>query len=103
MWRMSGIHRDVHFMSKPAVHISDVHVCTPLTFESPLAGSPPVLAAAQLQLEVRLSGPRDDALRACRLLASLFDEAGRQQLAPEVVHIETVRAASNATPPMRVT
>ncbi|CAM4164370.1 beta-galactosidase [Serratia silvae] len=31
MWRMSGIFRDVSLLHKPAVHLSDIHISTPLS------------------------------------------------------------------------
>ncbi len=39
MWRLSGIHRDVRLLVKPAVHITDLTVRTPLSFARP-AGPP---------------------------------------------------------------
>lgn len=82
MWRLSGIHRPVELLCKPAVHISDFSVTTPLVFAptaEPLKPSPagsavgvqgsagpaPVrggLVSARLQVTVHLTAPTPEAL-----------------------------------------
>lgn len=63
MWRMSGIHRPVYLLAKPATaYISDFSVATPLTFKaksgegSEAEGneSGPELASARLEVAVQL-------------------------------------------------
>ncbi|GBF99412.1 beta-D-galactosidase [Raphidocelis subcapitata] len=92
MWRLSGLHRPVHILSKPApACITDFSVRTPLAWTAaPGAGGPP--SEAGLELEVRLEvavrgGARaagageffggEAELAGLSVEALLFDEAGR--------------------------
>eukprot|EP00967_Tisochrysis_lutea_P006514 scaffold7723_cov23-Tisochrysis_lutea.AAC.1 len=48
MWRTSGIHRDVLLCTKPALHVADIAVTTPLSFgsdEGAADGGPPLTSA----------------------------------------------------------
>ncbi|KAG2489983.1 hypothetical protein HYH03_011612 [Edaphochlamys debaryana] len=80
MWRLSGIHRDVQILIKPAVHITDFTVRTPLTFEyggDGLGGVPGVLRAARLEVDVLLAGPSVEELGACSVVFHVLDEQGK--------------------------
>jgi hypothetical protein len=55
MWRLSGIHRDVHLAFRPgAAHIADFAVRTPLRFRE--GGGGPELISARLEVEAHLVG-----------------------------------------------
>eukprot|EP00887_Chlorella_sp_A99_P002901 scaffold6.g2901.t1 len=73
MWRMSGIHRDVLLLLKPADHICDFQVRTPLEFD-PETG---LLAAARLEVEVSVESSSGEAA------AALTVEATLQPLLPD--------------------
>ncbi|GLI68193.1 hypothetical protein VaNZ11_012533 [Volvox africanus] len=83
MWRLSGIHRDVQLLVKPAVHITDFTVSTPLTFEygEDVGGgcdrAPGSLRGAKLEMDVLLEGPSAGALAECSIVAHILDEHGR--------------------------
>ncbi|GIL52349.1 hypothetical protein Vafri_8240 [Volvox africanus] len=83
MWRLSGIHRDVQLLVKPAVHITDFTVRTPLTFEYGedvgCGGdlTPGSLRGAKLEVEVLLGGPSAEELAECSVVVHILDEHGR--------------------------
>ena len=60
MWRLSGIHREVHIQLKPArAYIADFHIRTPLEFDMESVekdGPPPALKSARLEVEVDIRG-----------------------------------------------
>ncbi len=71
MWRLSGIHRHVSLLVKPATHIADFTVRTPLTFkygstETGGSGAGGTAAAelvgAKLEVEVMVAGPSNEEL-----------------------------------------
>lgn len=71
MWRMSGIHRDVTLLAKPAVaHISDFAVRTPLAFSK--AGRAE-LASARLELDVHVTAGSAEQLPGAQVLVHLLE------------------------------
>jgi beta-galactosidase len=111
MWRLSGLHRDVLLISKPAAAaITDFEVRTPLKFtgKSPSAvaggGGRSGLVEAGLEIDVQLevagaagalgheAAAGAKAIEGLRVLAHLFDEAGHAVLAePLECSLEQVR------------
>ncbi|KAF5831795.1 galactose-binding domain-like protein [Dunaliella salina] len=80
MWRTSGIHRDVLICTKPALHVSDIAVTTPLGFGSvngAAEGGPP-LTMARLESLIYLEGPSDEALSQATVTAHLVRQADGQ-------------------------
>lgn len=69
MWRMSGIHRDVYVLVKPAVHIADFYVQTPLEFSEFSQGE---LSGARLEIEVDLEAPSSEILQKCTVKADVY-------------------------------
>ncbi|CAL8464023.1 g3558 [Coccomyxa elongata] len=67
-WWLSGIYRDVFLLSKPATHISDFLVRTPLTFDE--HGD---LQSARLEAEVQLVTPKLSSFANVRVRATLYE------------------------------
>jgi hypothetical protein len=100
MWRLSGLHRDVLLLSKPAdACISDFSVRTPLAWPaaSDRAGGPPSEAGLEVDVRLEVAGGSTrgtapgfgldaaaadaaEALKGVRVVAHLFDEEGRPVL-----------------------
>ena len=66
-WWLSGLYRAVHLVAKPAVHVSDFYVRTPLE----LAG-PGVLAKAWVDADVHVTGPSVEALKGVTVRAEVY-------------------------------
>ncbi|GFR49336.1 hypothetical protein Agub_g11298 [Astrephomene gubernaculifera] len=111
MWRLSGIHRAVRLLVKPAVHITDFTVRTPLCFDfggacnegaagaaaaaatgAATAFSPTgsggsasgVLRGARLELEVLVGGSSEQELADCSVVVHILDEQGQPATRPGV-------------------
>eukprot|EP00877_Chromochloris_zofingiensis_P007801 jgi/Chrzof1/3274/Cz12g19050.t1 len=79
MWRMSGIHRDVLLLVKPAAaHVTDLAVRTPLTFDHATAK----LLTAELAADVSLTGASQHELEGLTVLLHLLDDKGAPVLQP---------------------
>ena len=85
MWRMSGIHRDVHLFATPQVHIRDFRVRTPLDCE---------YRDAELHVAVRVKNYTDDPQAKQEVNVHLFDDSGNAVLETPLAH--TVDLAGHA-------
>jgi beta-galactosidase len=73
-WWLSGLYRDVWLLAKPAVHISDFFVRTPLELGPPTApgSTAPSVTKAWVDVDVHLVGPTREALAGVAVRAEVY-------------------------------